>query len=197
VPDLRRFVHAVLAYTGARQVDIVGHSLSVTVARAWLKADHDFHLVRRFVAIDGPNHGIINCSPSPLNFYQLLQFGGFTPDSPVCQEYGSDHTPLLRWLNHGHETLGSTRYLVIRNADTSFVYFSAQDAVLPPVPAQDREGNPHDFSESAQLEGADSVDLVGQGVHDAVLGSAHLGILNSPVTWEVTARFLMSQSHRR
>jgi hypothetical protein len=65
------------------------------------------------------------------------------------------------------------------------------------VPAQDREGNPHDFSESAQLEGADSVDLVGQGVYDAVLGSAHLGILNSPVTWEVTARFLMSQSHRR
>src|SRR3712207_7945851 len=39
VPDLRAFVHAVLAYTGAPQVDIVGHSLGGTLARAWMKAD--------------------------------------------------------------------------------------------------------------------------------------------------------------
>ena len=63
VPDLRKFVAAVLAYTGARQVDIVGHSLGVTLARTWLRTDDAFHLVRLFVAIDGPNHGIINCSP--------------------------------------------------------------------------------------------------------------------------------------
>jgi hypothetical protein len=54
---------------------------------------------------------------------------------------------------------GPTRYLVIRNADTSFVYFSAQDGVFPPVPAQDREGNPHDFSQSARLEGTREVNL--------------------------------------
>src|SRR5262245_1500918 len=54
IPDLRRFVQAVLDYTGARQVDIVGHSLGVTLARAWLRTDNAFHLVRRLVAIDGP-----------------------------------------------------------------------------------------------------------------------------------------------
>jgi hypothetical protein len=41
--------------------------------------------MRRFVAIDGPNHGIINCSPSPSNCYQLAMFGGFTPDSAICR----------------------------------------------------------------------------------------------------------------
>jgi pimeloyl-ACP methyl ester carboxylesterase len=190
IPDLRRFVHAVLDYTGARHVDIVGHSLGVTLARAWLRTDDAFRLVRRFVAIDGPNHGIINCSPSPLNYFQLPQFGGFTPDSAICLEYGSDNTPLLRFLNDGNETRGSTRYLVIRNADTSFVYFSALDGVFPAVPAQDREGNPHDFSQSAQLEGTREVNLVGQGAFDDVLGSAHLGILNSPVTWQRAWDFL-------
>ena len=37
VPDLRAFVHAVLKYTGARRVDIVGHSLGVTLAREWMR----------------------------------------------------------------------------------------------------------------------------------------------------------------
>jgi len=190
VPDLRRFVHAVLDYTSTRQVDIVGHSLGVTLARTWLRTDGASHLVRRFVAIDGPNHGIINCSPSPLNFYQLPAQGGFTPDSAICLEYGSPNTPLLRFLNDGDDTPGPTRYLVIRNADTSFVYFSAQDGIFPPVPAQDREGNPHDFSESARLQGAREIDLTGQGFFDKILGSAHLGILNSPVTWSHALDFL-------
>src|SRR5439155_24191467 len=130
VPDLRAFVHAVLDYTGARQVDIVGHSLGVTLARAWMKEDHAWHLVRRLVAIDGPNHGIVNCSPDPLNYWQLPALGGFTPDSAICAEYGSDHTSFLSWLNHGNETQGPTRYLVIRNEDTSFVYFSRQDGAI-------------------------------------------------------------------
>jgi pimeloyl-ACP methyl ester carboxylesterase len=188
--DLHRFVHAVLEYTGARQVDIVAHSLGVTLTRTWLRATHAYRLVRRFVAIDGPNHGIINCSPSPDNYYQLPASGGFTPDSAICREYGSDHTPLLRFLNFGQETPGPTRHLVIRNADTSFVYFAKQDGIFAPVPALDREGKPHDFSESARLEGARNVDLTGQGIYDEVLGTAHLGILNSPVTWQLTHEFL-------
>ena len=197
VPDLRRFVHAVLEYTGARQVDIVAHSLGVTLTREWLREERAFHLVRRFVAIDGPNHGIVNCSPSPLNYYQLPVSGGFTPDSAICQEYGSPDTPLLSRLNHGSETHGSTRVLVIRNADRSFVYFPLQDGLFAPVPAEDRNGNPHDFSESATLKGAQQIDLIGQGQYDKILGTAHLGILNSPDTREMAFDFLTDASHRR
>jgi len=197
VRDLRAFVHAVLDYTGARQVDIVAHSLGVTLTRAWLRDDRSYRFVRRFVAIDGPNHGIVNCSPSPLNYWQLAALGGFTPNSAVCQEYGSPTSPFLSWLNRGGELQGPTRVLVIRNADTSFVYFSLQDGVLAPVPAEDSNGNPHDFSRSATLEHAQQVDLTGQGVHDAVLGTAHLGILNSPETWQLALDFLTDPSQGR
>jgi pimeloyl-ACP methyl ester carboxylesterase len=194
VPDLRRFVHAVLDYTGAKRVDIVGHSLGGTLAREWMRQDHAYHLIRRLVTIDSPHHGIINCSPNPANFWQLPSLGGFTPDSAVCREYGAADTPFLSALNHV-ETLGPTRYLALRNADTSFVYFPTADGVLPGVPAEDRLGRPHDFSGSARLEGplARNVDLVGQGAYDALLGTAHLGILNSPQTWNLVADFLAAR----
>lgn len=190
VPDLRAFVHAVLAYTGARRVDIVAHSLGVTVTREWMRQDHAFHRVRALVAIDGPNHGIIDCSPSPLNYFQLPSLGGFTPDSAICREYGSDHTPLLQTLNRGREARGPTRYLVLLNTDVDFVYISAQDGFLPAVPAEDRDGLPHDFSRSARLTGATTLELTRQGQFDPILGTAHLGILNSPWAWSAALGFL-------
>ena len=196
VPDVRAFVHAVLAYTGATQVDIVGHSLGVTLAREWMRQDDAFRLVRRLVAIDGPNHGIVDCSPSQANYWQVPALGGFTPASAICQEYGSPNTPFLSTLNHDTEVHGPTRYLVIRNADTSFVYFSKQDGVLSPVPAEDYTGAAHDFSHSATLRGAEEVDLTGQGVYDPILRTAHLGILNSPTTWQLTLEFLTNTPPR-
>jgi pimeloyl-ACP methyl ester carboxylesterase len=198
VPLLRRFVHAVMRSTGARHVDIVAHSLGVTIAREWMLQDDAFRLVRGLVAIDGPNHGIINCSPNPANFYQLPINGGFTPNSAVCDEYGSDHTQLLSVLNAAGETPGPTHYLVIRNVfraspeSGDFVYLPQQDGFFPGVPAEDRDGKPHDFSGSALLAGAATLDLTGQGQFDAVLGSAHLGILNSPVSRQAALKFLTS-----
>jgi pimeloyl-ACP methyl ester carboxylesterase len=193
VPDLRRFVHAVLAFTGAKEVDIVAHSLGVTLAREWMRQDESQRLVRRFVAIDGPNHGIINCSPNPANYFQLPAAGGFTPKSEVCVELGSPNTRFLKLLNGRHgsdETDGPTKVLVIRNADISFVYVAQQDGVIAPVPAEDSFGQPTDFSRSASLRGARQLDLVGQGAYDPVLGTAHLGILNSPQTRQATLDFL-------
>ena len=199
VPDLRRFVHAVLDYTGAKQVDIVGHSLGVTLAREWIREDHAQHLVRRLVAVDGPNHGIVDCSPDPLNYWQAPSLGGFTPSSAICQEYGSPDTPFLQRLNKNEgrgEGENGPQTLVIRNADTSFVYFSVQDGFIAPVPAEDYLGRPHDFSQSAKLAGAAEVDLTGQGVYDAILGTSHLGILNSPQTWQAALDFLTAPRDR-
>jgi pimeloyl-ACP methyl ester carboxylesterase len=205
VPDLRRFVRAVLAYTGARQVDIVAHSLGVTLTREWLRQDRAQRQVRRFVAIDGPNQGIINCSPNPANYFQAAAAGGFTPQSEVCQELGSPNTPFLKLLNDSAGEGGehdddpdrhsdrSVRTLVIRNADTSFVFFPLQDGAIAPVPAEDSFGKPTDFSRSAEIRGARQLDLTGQGVYDPILGTTHLGILNSPQTRDATLDFLKAR----
>ena len=194
VPILRQFVRAVLDFTGAKRVDIVAHSLGVTIAREWMLQDNAYRKVRGLVAIDGPNHGIINCSPNPANFYQTPAGGGFTPSSAVCDEYGSDHTQLLTVLNAGDETPGPTRYLVIRNkpGTPDFVYNNLPDGGFPVAPAEDRDGKPHDFTASAGLAGAETIDLVGQGQFDTIVSSAHLGILNSPEARNAALRFLGS-----
>jgi pimeloyl-ACP methyl ester carboxylesterase len=193
VPDLRRFVAAVLAYTGAKQVDIVAHSLGVTLAREWMRQDDAHRTVRRLVAVDGPNHGIINCSPDPANYFQAPAAGGFTPSAEVCQELGSPDTPFLQRLNGrgGHrETEGPTRVLVIRNVDASFVFMPVQDGFIAPVPAIDSYGRPTDFSRSASLKGARELGLSGQGAYDPILRTGHIGIFNSPATWQATLEFL-------
>jgi hypothetical protein len=80
--------------------------------------------------------------------------------------------------------------LVIRNADASFVYFPVQDGLIAPVPAVDSFGKPTDFSRSASLRGVREISLTGQGAYDPILHSSHLGILNSPQTWQATLEFL-------
>ena len=190
VPDLRAFVHAVLDYTGAEQVDIVAHSLGGTISREWLRQDNAYPLVRNLVTVASPHHGIINCSPSPLNYWQLPAFGGFTPTSAVCVELGALDTPFLSALNAGDETPAPTRYLTVRATDSDLVYISAQDGLFPAVPALDRDGDPTDFSRSPELAGATNVGLAGQGVNDPVAGSAHLGLWNSPAVWRTTLQFL-------
>ncbi|SFN27129.1 hypothetical protein [Variovorax sp. OV329] len=199
VPDLRRFIRSVLNFTGAKRVDIVGHSLGVTLAREWMRQDEASDVVRRFVAIDGPNHGIINCSPGAANYWQAPAAGGFTPTSEVCLELGSPDTPFLRLLNgrKGRDEDEVPRTLVIRNGDASFVYFPVQDGVVAPVPAVDSFGKPTDFSRSASLRGAREIVLTGQGAYDPILQSSHLGILNSPTTWQATLDFLTGRGKGR
>ena len=134
VDDLARFVKAVLAYTGAKRVDIVGHSLGGTLAREWMRRDDAYHSVRHLVTIASPHHGITDCSPSPLNYFALPALGGFNPNSAICVELGAADTPFLTRLNR-NETPGPTKYLGAQERGRRLrLHLGARRAVLPGRP---------------------------------------------------------------
>ena len=188
VAELRDFVRAVRQFTGAQRVDIVAHSLGVVLAREWMRQDNAFGLVEHLVGIAGPNHGIQDCYPG--NPFSIPALGGFTPDSPICLEFGSASTPLLATLNQD-ETPGPTKYLMIYNFDHDFVYIpGVADGVFPVLSALDREGNPHDFSLSPLLNGAIAIGVSGSSAFDPILGTAHLGIVSNPRVWQLAFDFV-------
>lgn len=179
VPDLRRFVNAVLVSTGAQKL-----------VREWVRQYGAQKLVRRFVAIEGPNSGMITCSPSPSNYWRLAFSGGFTPTSPVCQELGSPNTLFLKVLNKASNRIDPKNTLVIRNGDASFLFLPVQDGLLAPVPAMDSFGKPANFSTSPRISRAAELVVTGRGAYDVFQGTAHLGIANSPQTWQAALSFL-------
>ena len=185
VPDLRRFVHAVLAYTGGRQVGIVGHSLGGTLARAWLQEDRAWHLVRRLVSIASPHHGIVDYGPLALgNYFALAALGA----------HRQRGVPRVRRRGHVISCSGSTAAARRSaacgtsrsgNGDADFVYISAQDGpFFPPVPAIDRSGAAHDFLGQPVPPRRDEHRPDGPGrVRRPRL--RHLGIANSPTVWDL------------
>ena len=102
VPDVAGFVKAVAAYTGAPEVDVVSHSLGVTLVRKVMQTDAVVaDLVRRHVAIAGANHGTTSCRGS-----------GTARVSHVCEET-EPGSAWLAALNGGGETVAGVEHLVI------------------------------------------------------------------------------------
>lgn len=100
IPDLCRFVEAVQAYTGSRHVDIVAHSLGVTIARKFM-VDYPSLAkdVTAFVAIAGANHGTTVCRGVETTYYG-------------CNEIGPG-SPWLKALNARGESPGPTKWMSV------------------------------------------------------------------------------------
>ncbi|MGH8528280.1 MAG: chitobiase/beta-hexosaminidase C-terminal domain-containing protein [Nevskiales bacterium] len=107
VPTLERFVSTVQNYLQRKtgkpipQVDIVGHSLGVTLVRQWLKQENAWHRVRNFVGVAGGNHGV-----------WTARLDSRTMNRVVSYELARG-SPWLAQLNRGGETPGATRYLML------------------------------------------------------------------------------------
>lgn len=101
-PDVAAFVRGVLRYTGARSVQLVGHSLGVTVIRKALFDHPDlYRRVSAVVSIAGGNHGTSLCR-------------GFETMLYSCDEVA----PGSRWLarlNARGEAPGPTRWMSLYN----------------------------------------------------------------------------------
>lgn len=107
VESVDRIVSSVMAYLSqqagrpVRQVDIMGHSLGVTLVRQWMKQTNSFHKVRNFIGNSGANHGTWASRPDSRGQNRLVTYE-LNPDSPW-----------IRQLNRGGETPGATRYLTL------------------------------------------------------------------------------------
>ena len=131
VPTLERFVSAVQTYLSeksgrpVRQVDIVAHSLGVTLVRQWMMQENAFHRVRNFVAACGANHGVWTARPDARGQNRTVAFELY-PGSPW-----------LKQLNRFGETPGATHYMTLYDGT------GQNDALFP-----------ESTKESPRLEGA-------------------------------------------
>ena len=106
IPDLCRFIEAVQAYTGSQQVDIVGHSLGVTIGRKLL-IDYPAlrQNVRAFVAIAGGNHGTTVCRGIDTSYYGCNEIAPGTAWLKQLNGYGEAPLP-TRWMTVYNGTAG-------------------------------------------------------------------------------------------
>ena len=107
VPSVDRIVTSVMDYlskkTGrpVQQVDIVGHSLGVTLVRQWMQQTNNWHKVRNFVGACGANQGVWTAWPDARGQNRVVSFE-LAPGSPW-----------LAQLNRHGETPGPTRYMTL------------------------------------------------------------------------------------
>jgi pimeloyl-ACP methyl ester carboxylesterase len=107
VPSVERIVNSVTEYlertTGkpVPQVDVIGHSLGVTLVRQWMKQTNSWHRVRSFIGACGANQGVWTAWPDSRGQNRVVSFELY-PGSPWLEQ-----------LNRGGETPGPTRYMTL------------------------------------------------------------------------------------
>ena len=93
IDRIRKFIQAVKAYTGASRVDVIGHSMGVTLARKAIKGGTAYDqaiggyynvgsrlsYVDTFVGIAGANYGLTSCYYSGTSIPTCSDRNGFYP----------------------------------------------------------------------------------------------------------------------
>ncbi|MFP5308201.1 MAG: alpha/beta fold hydrolase [Actinomycetes bacterium] len=119
VPDLVAFLDAVRDYTGSEKVQVVAHSLGVTIVRKAMLVEPALReRITAVVAIAGANHGTSVCRGVEDRYYG-------------CDEIGPGQ-PWLDELNAAGEAPGPTRWMTVYDGSgVADVFFNPQDAESP------------------------------------------------------------------
>ncbi len=131
---IKNFIIAVKAYTGASKVDIIGHSLGVTMARRAIQDNGLGYMVDTFVGIAGANHGMYSCGTYPYAMVATKTCGayfywgwpiyvdGLAMNSPHLSSLGEDVPgaskvyTIYSW-NNDELLMGYTSTAKLNNAD--------------------------------------------------------------------------------
>ncbi len=140
--EVRGFIQAVKEYTGADKVDVIGHSMGVTLARKAIKGGtgidqaspgghYDLgkpitHEVDTFVGIAGANEGLLSCD--------LL--GNPNPTSNTVNGF-SQHSKFLHDLNADPTREGDHVYSIYSLSDPILGYGPLGGIYTGPIPHQD------------------------------------------------------------
>ena len=127
--QLGSFVHYVLSKTGAKQVDIVGHSQGGMLPRLYMKEDGGVPYIHRLVGISSSNNRanvsglstILNLVPGAE---LVLGLG-----CPACTQQTTQ--PLYDYINSGEVTYPSVLYTVIQSTHDEVVGPPYTQAFLP------------------------------------------------------------------
>lgn len=128
---IRKMVEAVKAYTGADKVDIIGHSMGVTLARKAIKggwaadslAGGDYYIgsafttsVDTFIGIAGANQGLVSCYLAGPTTPTCGTTNGFYPG---YMWWGTifEQSDFLKELNQGSGYEGTHRYSLWSSVD--------------------------------------------------------------------------------
>ena len=137
--EIDEFVQAVLDYTSEDKVNVISHSLGVTVARTWLKHAEDYPQVETFIGIAGANHGVAFCNAG-------LQSG-------LCEELGHPDSDFLQWLNDADETPNDAEVNWVT------VYSGGNLDIFYPENAIMNNGDTLNLHHSPRLGGAINIEL--------------------------------------
>lgn len=131
VPSVERMVTSVMQHIAREtgqpvdQVDLISHSLGVTLTRQWMKQTNSWHKVRNFIGVCGANDGVWTADSFSRGQNRGVAFE-LAPGSPW-----------LKQLREGGDTPGPTRYMTLYDG-------TGRGDVLFPKP----------FENSSAMEGA-------------------------------------------
>ena len=134
VPDVYAFVEAVMDYTGSPFVDIVAHSLGVTIVRKMMYVHRELYRhVLAAVMIAGANHGTSVCYQLQSTYYGCDEIA---PDDAAT----AYTNPWLRQLNSIGESSGPTCWQTIYDGTGGDPFFDPPYQQSPALQGADNHG---------------------------------------------------------
>ncbi len=172
--SLAVFVQDVLAWSGASQVDLVGHSQGAVVARHYLKFDGGTPYVNDMVSLAGPHNGSDVANITALFADAVLNpFGVSCADVAPCAEL-QQNSAAIAALNAGDPTPGNVDY---------YGFISDFDAIV---------WNSTDGQETGFLGGGATNMAVQDECFLRFVG--HAGMILDEAVYQMTADALTGQS---